>query len=512
MANTDFSEISIVEEVAEGQLPVNANVATPVMQQLNKISITPNPGKQYAESPESRGDRLDIESDLVSFDPTYQMTALLRPRVFDSVIASCLRSDWVQFTNRKNRLNLNLAEVNAVAAAPTKEITAVANATDEYTVTNGSVFPPQAMVLAENFTDPANNGIKIADATSTGTTLIIAATGTLVDEVPPNGAKLTMIGVEGAAGEILATATGLTWTGFDWDDYGAFDGMWLVVGGPAVGNRFNGHAVAGVTRQPIMMCRVAVGGVQGADLVFDRKPSNWAVDAGAGKQIRVYFLEHIKIGSTAKTHSIQVKTNRRRAAAAIRRFSGLHGSVLSMSGAARDRITLDAQMRGPLYEDNATDLSAGAVALPSYRSFLTRRFGQIFADGTQQRIPVATGTVVLNPNLLPAEEWGFDAFGDYDAATQMTGFQGELQFESDYARDKFHGEAFGDLFLPWERDGYFYGHEFSRYQFSALSEPISGRGALVKQQFEGKGVANDDATAFNNQYVGWRGYIEARAG
>lgn len=510
MANTDFTQISIVEEVAEGVLPVSSTITTPVMQLLNKISITPNHGKQYSESPESRGDRLDIESDLIATDPTYQMSALLRYGVYDQIIASCLKSDWVRLINRENRVNLNLTEVNADASAVVKQITSVTASTDTLAITTGTPFPPQALVDLTGFSEAANNQVIVADAASDATSLIAAGGVTLADETPPNGAKAQMIGVEGDTGEIIATSDGLTWTGFDWADYPVVEGMWLAVGGVAAGNRFNAHVLANGAA-PIMYCRIARGGIDGADLTFDRKPSNWAADTGTGKQIRVFFFEHVGIGSTAKTFGIQVLTKRRRASDAIRRFTNLHGALMSLSGAARDRISLDVQLRGPNYQDSAANLNSGALAATENRSFLTRRFGQIFADGTQQRIPVATGTVVINPNLLPAEEWGFDAFGDYDAATQMTMFQGELQFESDYARDKFHGEAFGDLTLPWERDGRAYIWEFPKYQFTELSESYQGKGSLIKQQFGGKGVANADGS-LNTQFLGWRcPWLEKRA-
>lgn len=508
MANTDFTQISIVEEVAEGVLPVNANVTVPVMQLLNKISITPNHGKQYSESPESRGDRLDIESDLVATDPTYQMSALLRYGVYDPIIASCLKSNWVRLPNRENRYNLILSEVDGAASAPAKQITGVTAVDDTFAITTGAVFPPQALVLASGFTEAANNAVFVADASSDATSFVAGGSVTLTDETPPAGATLQMIGVEGASGEMVATSDGLTWTGFDWADYPVAVGMWIAVGGAAAANRFNAHVLAN-GKAPIMYCRI--GEIDGADLTFDRKPSNWAADTGTGKLIRVFFSEYIGIGSTAKTFGIQVKTTRRKVSAAIRRFAGLHGALLSFSGAARDRISLDAQLRGPDYQDSASDLNSGALPATSNRSFLTRRFGMIFADGTQQRIPVATGTVVINPNLLPAEEWGFDAFGDYDAATQMTMFQGELQFENDYARDKFHGEAFGDLALPWERDGKAYIWEFANFQFTELSESYPGRGSLIKQQFGGKSVGTDGAV-LNKQFMGVRfPWLEKRA-
>lgn len=97
------------------------------------------------------------------------------------------------------------------------------------------------LVFGENFTEAANNGLKLVDTGPTENT--IPVTTSLTAEVsPPSNAKLWRVGHQFAAGDLDVDASGtlptLTTTSKDLTELGISPGEWIFLGGDTAATRF----------------------------------------------------------------------------------------------------------------------------------------------------------------------------------------------------------------------------------------------------------------------------------
>ena len=129
------------------------------------------------------------------------------------------------------------------------EITQVLNSTDTITVANGGLaFKAGHLVLLSGFANANNSGI-FKVASSTATSIVLAGAPVLTDEsAPPLGASVRVVGFEGVAGDITATATGLASTAYDFTTVGLVVHQFIKIGGAAVGQKYNTPALNGYAR------------------------------------------------------------------------------------------------------------------------------------------------------------------------------------------------------------------------------------------------------------------------
>lgn len=95
------------------------------------------------------------------------------------------------------------------------------------------------VIMAEGFTNAANNGVKVVTSVAVGQ---VVAAG-LVDEVaPPAGAKLTVVGYQGTAADLNITVSGgetrITSTALNFTTLGLIPGEWIYIGGDAANTAF----------------------------------------------------------------------------------------------------------------------------------------------------------------------------------------------------------------------------------------------------------------------------------
>jgi hypothetical protein len=175
-------------------------------------------------------------------------------------------------------------------------ITDAGTTANTYVVTSGGASVKLGhLVRATGFTNSANNQIFRA-ASSTGTTIVGTALSLVAEAVPPGTAKLKVVGFQGAAGDIAATATGLGSTALDFTTLGLVVGQWVKVGGTAAGDKF---ATA------VLNDWMRVTAIAATALTLDNRPSGWTTDAGAAKTIKVWFGDQIRNGTTATSLSIE---------------------------------------------------------------------------------------------------------------------------------------------------------------------------------------------------------------
>lgn len=95
------------------------------------------------------------------------------------------------------------------------------------------------IIMAEGFTNAANNGVKVVTAVATGTVL---AAGVVAEAAPPAGAKLTVVGYQGTSADLKITVSGgetrITSTALNFTTLGLIPGEWIYIGGDAANTAF----------------------------------------------------------------------------------------------------------------------------------------------------------------------------------------------------------------------------------------------------------------------------------
>src|SRR5690606_30971354 len=143
-------------------------------------------------------------------------------------------------------------------------VTAVDAATNTFTVAagGGAGFVAGQLIATEGFINPVNNGAKTV-VSATGTTIVVAET--LVDELaPPAAAKLVVVGLTAAVGDLsLAPAGGyanlVSAGGTDFTTLGLIPGEWVYVGGDGATSAFDDNG--GFAR---------IGAISAGTLTFDK--------------------------------------------------------------------------------------------------------------------------------------------------------------------------------------------------------------------------------------------------
>lgn len=135
------------------------------------------------------------------------------------------------------------------------------------------------IVLAEGFSNAANNGVKVVSSITTGHVVVSG----LVDEAsPPASAKLTQVGVQGASADLAITVTGsevrLTSSTLNFTTLGMIPGEWFYLGGNTTPTKFannEGYARADVITQNY--------------IVLGKTSWTAVAEAGTGKTIQMFF-------------------------------------------------------------------------------------------------------------------------------------------------------------------------------------------------------------------------------
>lgn len=278
MSDSNRLQLSRVTESTIGTTP-GSTVAT-------KIRVT---GENFVydisnvESEEIRSDRLTTDLIQVGGRVTGGFNFELSYGAFDEEIESAMFSTWLT-----SPVKLNLTSDSS--------ITQVTDSTDTYAVdAGGASFVACHLVRASGFGSAANNQL-FRVASSTAAT-IVGTSLTLTDEAaPPAGARLKVVGFQGASGDITAAASGLSSTALNFTTLGLRVGQWIKIGGTAAGNKF-------ATAQLNDFVRITA--ISATALTCDNLPATWTTDAGTGKTIQVWVSDVIRVGTTKKAFSFE---------------------------------------------------------------------------------------------------------------------------------------------------------------------------------------------------------------
>ncbi len=200
-----------------------------------------------------------------------------------SMLASLLANSWANTPVRDN---------DGVADSV---ITGITASTGVITVLTGAAFVLGHLVRTTGFGTAGNNGL--FRITTGSATVPAVGAGLLTDDaIPAAAARLKVVGFQGASGDLVAVADGITSTVLDFTTLGIVPGMWLKPGGTGAAFRF-------ATEANNRFVRVAA--VVANKITLDNLPGSWAGDAGTGKTLRVFFGDQIKNGVTKKYGAIE---------------------------------------------------------------------------------------------------------------------------------------------------------------------------------------------------------------
>jgi Phage tail tube protein len=169
---------------------------------------------------------------------------------------------------------------------------------DEYEVASTTGFLVNSIIKGKGFTNAANNAANVVTAVVASTSVEVV-TGSLVAETPPAGATITVVGHQGAAGDIDVDASGtlpaLTSTALDFTTLGLIPGEWVFIGGDSAGTFFATAA---------NNCWARIYTVAANRLTFDKTSKTMVTEASTTETIRIYFGRVIK---NEATQSLQVR-------------------------------------------------------------------------------------------------------------------------------------------------------------------------------------------------------------
>lgn len=275
MTSSNRVRLTGVVETTFGTTP-----ATPRMraQRVTSIGLTSTP--QYADSGEVRDDRMEGDPIQTGEANSGSIGIEWHWPPDGSLLRSQIESAFCNpFTRTPVRDNDGVAD---------SVITDIATTANTITFATGPAFVTGHLVRTTGFALAANN--KLARVTTGGaTSLVSTGAGYVAEAAPPGTARVKVVGFEGAAADIAATASGLSSTALDFTTLGLSVGQWIKIGGTGAAYRYATEGCNGWARI-VSILPNALG--------LDNLPFGWAVDAGTGKTIRVFLGDTVKNGVT----------------------------------------------------------------------------------------------------------------------------------------------------------------------------------------------------------------------
>lgn len=397
--SSNRTQITQVIETVLGTTPATPRMRTKI---VTGESLTYAPS--FADSAELRSDRMTSDSIMVGLDSggslnwEFHYPAPNSPE--DADIQSAFFNPWTNTPVRDND------------GTPDSVITDIGTTASTLTCTTGAAFVLGHLVRTTGFAQAANN--TVAKVTTGGTTSYVATgAGYVAEAAPPGTARAKVVGFQGAAADITATATGLASTTLDFTTLGLIPGQWIKIGGSGAGNKF---ATAPCN------AKARVTAIAAHALTCDNLPSGWTIDAGVGKTISVWFGDQIKNGVTTVSQSIE----RGYLAQAIPSYilqPGMVASQWQISLTAKQIITgtttymgMTASMPGTTTVDASPDPAPSSAVYPQFAA--SANVGRVAENGVTLTSPNwCTALDVTIANNIAAVE-SLDAVGPQDLVGQ----------------------------------------------------------------------------------------------
>ncbi|HLL28581.1 MAG TPA: phage tail tube protein [Xanthobacteraceae bacterium] len=277
MGSTNRSASAYVAEVTPGVTP-----ASPAMKAIRLTSSGLKFSPNRTESNELQADRQVADQILVGLTNEGPIGNELSFQAFDDFLEATFQGTWA---NKPYKACVN-------ADTEISDLSTTTATVDS----GGAAFKAGMLVLTNGFATPGNNGILSRVASSSATTVVFPASSFTAEASVPAGAYLRVVGFQGASGDLVAVADGITSTSLDFTTLGLNVGEWVKIGGDIAGNQF---ATAGCNGW------AQIKAIAANKLTFNVLPPSWATDAGTGKTVQVFAGDQVKNGVTQRSFTIE---------------------------------------------------------------------------------------------------------------------------------------------------------------------------------------------------------------
>lgn len=329
MTSANRVRMSYVKESTLGTTP-----GSPAMKKIRITGETLAHQINFLRSEEIRDDRLPTDTTTVGAQNQGGFNFELSYGAFDDFLAAAFFSAWSETPERQNVTGDDV-------------VTAVTASSDTYTVTTGAAFAEGHLVRATGFTNAGNNGLLRA-ASGSGATALVTPDGRVDEAAPPAGARLKVVGFQGATGDIAAAAGGLTSSALDFTTLGLAVGQWIKIGGAAAGNQFATAVLNGFAR---------ITAIAAHALTLDNKPAGWTTDAGTGKDVQVWVSDFLTLGTTRQSFTIE-KVFLGQAVPKYLLYRGMIVNQMTLQGQIGQQVTGSFDFLGTSHAISASPLDA----------------------------------------------------------------------------------------------------------------------------------------------------------
>ena len=160
---------------------------------------------------------------------------------------------------------------------------------DEYEVAATEGFLVGSLIQGQNFAEADNNAVNVVTAVTSDTSVEVANDQLTAEASPPSGARIVVVGHQGASGDIDVDATGTlpayTSTTLDFTTLGLIAGEWIFVGGDGATEDFATTANNGWKR---------IRSIETNRLTIDKSDSAMVTEDGDALTIRMFFGRVLK--------------------------------------------------------------------------------------------------------------------------------------------------------------------------------------------------------------------------
>lgn len=386
MSESNRTAIRVTKETSYRVLP-----ETPHYQELrfNSDTLAYTPTTETSNEIDSSRQVKDLI--LTGYDAAGDIVTEYSIENLDPILEGALANTWLRTPEVYNGPGWEYAATATRISGVTFATSTATFTTAASSVLNGSAinatgaaFKVGMLVRATGFSTAANIGLFPVTA-STATT--VAVTGGAAEASPPVGARLKVVGAQGASGDITAVTAGgnaLVTTTLDWTTMGLIVGQWVKISSEGGNYSF---ATSG--------CNVyaRISAISATRLSFDVVTgSSWAADTGTSKTIRVYWGDTIRNGVTPASYRIE-KSYVLDAGQRYAYYRGMQVGTIAVSAETRAVVTATVSWTGSDSTPMSPTRDSGAVTLASPA-------GTVLDSSNSVPLLLEAGTTLASPNYV----------------------------------------------------------------------------------------------------------------
>jgi hypothetical protein len=310
---------------------------------------------------------------------------------------------------------------------------------DEYEVAATAGFLVGSLIKGAGFTNAANNAMNLVAAVVSNTSVEVA-TGLLAAEAGAATKTITVVGHQGATGDIDVDASGtlpaITSTALDFTTLGLIPGEWIFIGGDSGTLRFTTAANNGFKR---------IRSVAANRMEFDKSDSAMVTEANTTATVQLFFGRHLRneTGTSIVRRSYQLERTlgapdtAQPAEVQSEYVTGAVPNELTLNVPTADKVTMDLAFVGSTHEqrDGPTGVKDGTrPSLVESDAFNTSsdfaRIKMALVSSTDEAPTplfayLTELSISINNNVSPAKAVG--VLGGFDVNVGTFEVSGELE-------------------------------------------------------------------------------------